>query len=105
MEPQEVFDQLDRVQVLDVREVPEWRAGRIDRALHIPLASLPARLAELDRDRPVVVVCRSGMRSGRAALFLQHHGFDAHNLDGGMEAWARAGLGFSAADGGAGRVV
>lgn len=105
MEAEEVFEQLDGVQVVDVREIPEWRAGRIEGAVHIPLATLPSRLDELDSEIPVILVCRSGARSARATMFLRHHGFDAHNLEGGMQAWARAGLAFSAHDGGHGRVV
>lgn len=82
----------DRVQLLDVREDDEWAAGRIDGAVHIPLGELPARLGELDRDRPVVTVCRSGGRAGRAAELLGQAGVPAEVMDGGMTAWAQAGL-------------
>lgn len=93
------------VQVLDVREDDEWRAGRIEGAHHIPLAQLPTRLDELDRQRPVVAVCRSGNRSGRAALFLQQRGFDVVNLDGGVKAWVADGLPLTTPDGRPGRAV
>jgi rhodanese-related sulfurtransferase len=76
--------------LLDVREDDEWSAGRAPGAMHVPLAELPDRLEELDA-RPVVCVCRSGVRSRRAALFLLEHDVDAVNLEGGMIAWAEAG--------------
>ena len=81
--------------VLDVREPDEWEAGHIAGALHIPLAELPGRLGELpgdlaDDDR-LVVVCRSGNRSGRAVAWLSQNGYGAVNLDGGMGAWAASG--------------
>jgi rhodanese-related sulfurtransferase len=82
----------DRVQLLDVREDDEWAAGRIDGAVHIPLGELPVRVGELDRDRPVVTVCRSGGRAGRAAGLLTQAGVSAEVMDGGMTAWFQAGL-------------
>ena len=77
--------------VLDVREPEEWEAGHIEGAVHIPLADLPARIDELPADEELVVVCRSGSRSSRAAAWLNRNGFDALNLDGGMQAWEAAG--------------
>jgi rhodanese-related sulfurtransferase len=81
------------VQVVDVREKNEWREGHIEGATHIPLGTLAARIAELDRDTPVITVCRSGHRSNVAAKQLLGAGFsDVANLEGGMIAWARSGL-------------
>jgi rhodanese-related sulfurtransferase len=77
--------------LLDVREPDEWQAGHIEGALHIPLADLPARVGELSPDAEIVVVCRSGARSGRAVGWLGQNGYDVLNLDGGMVAWAAAG--------------
>jgi rhodanese-related sulfurtransferase len=77
--------------MLDVREPDEWQAGHIEGALHIPLADLPSRLAELPEDGDLVVVCRSGARSARAVSWLAQNGHDAVNLEGGMGAWAAAG--------------
>lgn len=92
MDPNTTYSARDRVQLLDVREDDEWTAGRIDGAVHIPLGELPARLAELDGDRPVVTVCRSGGRAGKAAELLTGAGLSAEVMDGGMTAWAQAGL-------------
>ena len=74
--------------LLDVREASEWALGHSPQALHIPLGDVPDHLADLEKDRPIVCVCRSGGRSSRAGQFLIDQGFDVVNLDGGMTAWA-----------------
>ncbi len=83
-----VLQHRDVVHVLDVRTPEEFdggELGRISGAQSIPLAELPARVAEVPRDKPVVCVCRSGKRSARATLMLRERGFtDAANLVGGM---------------------
>jgi rhodanese-related sulfurtransferase len=84
------------VVVLDVREPEEWRAGHIDRALHVPIRELPARAGEVPSDRQVLVVCRVGARSASATAFLVSLGRNAVNLSGGMYAWASAGRGMVA---------
>lgn len=61
------------VQVVDVREDDEWRAGHLTGARHVPLSQLERRLHELDREEPIVVVCRSGRRSGQVARRLTAH--------------------------------
>lgn len=81
-----------RHHLLDVREQDEWDAGHIDGAQHIPLGQLAQRLAEMPTALPVVAVCRSGHRSGIAAKGLSARGIATENLEGGMEAWAKAGL-------------
>ncbi len=88
MEPTRVNDQQDQLQVVDVREPEEWRAGRIPGSRWIPMNELPDRIGELDQQRPVVTVCRSGHRSGQMAEFLTERGYRADNLDGGITAWA-----------------
>ncbi|MFP5372539.1 MAG: rhodanese-like domain-containing protein, partial [Actinomycetes bacterium] len=82
-----------------------WSAGRIDGAKHIPLSQLPARLGELDRDRTVVTVCRSGGRAGKAAELLSGAGWTADVMAGGMTSWAEAGLPVTTPDGGPGHVA
>jgi len=78
--------------LLDVREQTEWHAGHAPGARHVPLGNLEGDLGALPRDRSVVVVCRSGHRSARATALLVRSGFEAVNLNGGMRAWAEAGL-------------
>ena len=84
---------------LDVREPDEWAAGRIAGATLIPLGEVGARLGELPRDRRVVVVCRTGSRSGYVADALHGAGFDAANLRGGLHLWVARGLPLDPADG------
>ena len=83
----------DSVQIVDVREPEEWHGGHIPGALHIPLGELAARRGQLDPQRSIVTVCRSGQRSLRAAKHLRQAGAsDAVSMAGGMLAWERAGL-------------
>jgi rhodanese-related sulfurtransferase len=79
-------------QLVDVREPYEHEAGRIAGSLHIELQRLPGEAASLDRDRPILFYCRSGSRSALAADAFEASGYDARNLDGGLEAWVGAGL-------------
>jgi len=81
-----------RDQIIDVREDEEVAEGMIPGAIHIPLGQLASRTGELDRERPVVTVCRSGKRSARAAEELSEAGFQADTMGGGMIAWQNAGL-------------
>ena len=92
MDAKTVADQLDRLQLVDVRYANEWQVGHIEGAVNIPEEDLPDRVEELDRQRPVVAVCRAGTRSDDAAEWLRGQGFDAQSLDGGMLSWKWAGL-------------
>ena len=77
-----------RVDLIDVREPDEWAAGHVEGARHIPLGELPSRMDALDRSRPLVVMCRSGARSARAAQQLRAAGFErVRNLAGGILRW------------------
>jgi rhodanese-related sulfurtransferase len=77
--------------LVDVREPDEWQSGHVRGAIHIPLAELPARTAEIPGEGDLVVICRSGVRSARAVAWLNQNGHDAVNCDGGMVAWAASG--------------
>lgn len=75
--------------LLDVREPWEFQICHIDGSLPMPMASVPARLAELDRDSEIVVVCHHGGRSAQVCMFLEHQGFSrVINLAGGVAGWA-----------------
>ena len=78
--------------LVDVRQPAEWKTGHIDGALHIPLSQLASRLDQLPDGKTIVTVCRSGHRSAIAARTLTRAGHDVLNLEGGINAWARAGL-------------
>lgn len=82
-------------QVIDVREQPEWAKGRIAGSRHIPVGQLDQRIGDLEKfkERPLIVVCASGMRSASACSTLRKAGFDkVFALDGGIGAWEQAGL-------------
>ena len=77
------------VVLLDVRERDELEAAAVSDARHIPMREIPARLAELDRTVPLVVMCHTGGRSRRVADFLLGNGFSqVFNLRGGIDAWS-----------------
>jgi rhodanese-related sulfurtransferase len=81
--------------VLDVREGAEFAAGHLPRARHIPLGELGKRVEEIAKfkDKPVIVTCRSGARSGSACRTLKNAGFtNVYNLKGGVPAWEQASL-------------
>ncbi len=78
--------------VLDVREESEFKDGHLLNAKLIPLGKLKERIGELEkyRNKPLVVVCRSGNRSGSACAMLGKMGFDnAYNLVGGVINWQK----------------
>ena len=87
------------MQLIDVRQADEHEAGHIAGSRLIELADLPAQADSIDRDRPVILYCRSGARSAMATEALLQAGYDAHNMSGGMLDWEIAGLEMEPADG------
>ena len=87
------------VQLIDVRESYEWEAGRIAGARHVEIERIASKAPTLDRDRPVVFYCRLGARAGMVANGFRRAGFDAYSIDGGITAWAEAGLPLEPDDG------
>jgi adenylyltransferase/sulfurtransferase len=84
------FERGERVVLVDVREPYEAQICSIPGARLIPLREIPSRMGELDPSQEIVVHCRTGQRSERAAAFLKDHGFrSVLNLRGGIDAWAR----------------
>jgi adenylyltransferase/sulfurtransferase len=83
------FDRGEKLFILDVRNPPEYQICRIPGSTLLPLPELPQRVGELDRNREMVVHCKSGMRSQKAVAFLRQQGFTKlRNLQGGILAWA-----------------
>lgn len=81
--------------IVDVRETAEWSAGHIPNARHIALGHLGKHLSEIEKykDKPVILVCASGNRSGSACGMLRKAGFQqTFNLQGGIRSWSDAGL-------------
>lgn len=80
----------ENVVLIDVRETDEFRGEHIKGAQHIPLATIPAKLAELEKHKPdqVLLYCRSGNRSSAAAKMMVKAGFtNVGHLAGGITAW------------------
>jgi rhodanese-related sulfurtransferase len=89
-----LINQKDAV-VLDVREPGEFAQSHILNARNVPLGELEARIKDLERfkEKPVIVSCATGNRSGTAASILRKRGFtNVVNLAGGVAAWQQAGL-------------
>ncbi len=79
----------DDFDLIDVREPQELNIARIPGARLIPLGQFEAAVPTLDPDREIVVICRSGARSGNAVAYLRQRGFQhARNLVGGILAWS-----------------
>lgn len=76
--------------LLDVRESWEFELCRLDDSVHVPMASIPVRLGELDAEEETVVICHHGARSFQVASFLEQRGFTRlYNLESGIDGWAR----------------
>jgi rhodanese-related sulfurtransferase len=79
--------------LVDVREVDEFREVRVPGSLLIPMSQLGARVDEVPRDRPVLVICAAGSRSQQVAGYLLERGWeDVGNVAGGIGTWERMGL-------------
>jgi rhodanese-related sulfurtransferase len=85
-------NQAQRPILLDVREGWECQtaSAQSDAAdlIHMPMQTIPARLNELDKSRPIACLCHHGGRSMQVAAFLQQHGFQVANVAGGIHAWS-----------------
>ena len=77
--------------VVDVREDWEFQAGHVPSAEHIPLNTIPDRLAEIPKDQPVWVICQAGGRSMTAANYLEAQGYDVVSVAGGTGSWIQSG--------------
>ena len=94
--PEIDIEQLDRARtgdasVVDVREPNEYVAGHVPGAALVPMTQLSSRLNEIDKNRPVYVVCATGNRSAAMTDLLVASGYDAYSVAGGTAAWARSG--------------
>lgn len=91
MQPEELPERLpEGSALLDVRETNEWQAGHAPDAVHVPMSEVPQRLDEIPEADQLYVVCRSGGRSAKVAAYLNANGWDAVNVERGMNGWAAA---------------
>jgi len=89
LELKEMQDRGDSLLLVDVREPAEWEIVRIPGAVLIPKGDLPSKLAELPQDKPVIMYCKTGIRSAETLALLKNAGFaDAKHVQGGISAWA-----------------
>ena len=80
------------VVILDVREQSEYDAGHNPGVKLLPKGAVASRLNEIPKDKPVIVTCRSGNRSGQVTEYLRSQGYtNVHNMQGGLAAWQNAG--------------
>jgi len=84
------MDNGDDIQIVDVREANEVAVAKLPNSIHIPLAQVINRMAEVDPNRETVVHCKMGGRSAKAIEALQRSGFNGKllNLKGGITAWS-----------------
>ncbi|KGP89796.1 sulfurtransferase [Pontibacillus chungwhensis BH030062] len=87
MELEKMLNKNGQPLIIDVRENEEVTQGIIPSAKHIPLQQIPDSLDYFRKDEEYIIVCRAGIRSMNACLFLAQHGFTVTNLAGGMLGW------------------
>lgn len=95
LEPMQAVQKMnhDNALVLDIRESNEIKEGMITGSLHMPMSTLADKIEQLSKhkDRPVLVICRSGQRSAKACGILRKQGFEPlYSLKGGIMAWENA---------------
>ena len=89
---QRLQSEAEKPLVVDVREPDEFEAGHIREALLAPLGDVEKQLAGVPKEREIILVCRSGRRSGIAAKALAERGYSKlWNMEGGMLAWEKLG--------------
>lgn len=98
LKPREAFSMVSQrgdLYLLDVRTPGEYRQAHLDGAHLIPIDEFAKRLAEVPKNRPILVYCAVGSRSAQAANFLARQGYqEIYNLDGGIYSWAQNGYPF-----------
>jgi sulfur-carrier protein adenylyltransferase/sulfurtransferase len=88
-ELKQMLDNKEEIQLIDVREQHEYQAGHIESAL-IPMNTIPQNLEKISKDKKVIMICRSGNRSGNVIRFMEGNGFEnLYNLKGGLLAWKK----------------
>ncbi len=93
VEQTKIIVEKDDVQFIDVRMDSEFKGGHAPKAVNMPLDSLEQTLAQLDKSKPVYLICQTGRRSQIGAEILQKNGFKTiFNVEGGTSAWRNAGL-------------
>ena len=84
-----LFDNGEDFILLDVREDAEFEVARINGSTHIPMSVLIGRLDELNKEKRIIAMCHTGMRSMQVCMYLKNEGYDMTNLLGGIDAWSK----------------
>lgn len=93
--PSAAVQQINQHQAIlvDIRDADSYKARHIPQARHIPAADLIAKTEKIAKDKPIIVVCDTGRNAQSSAALLRKQGFsDVSVLEGGVAAWAQAGL-------------
>lgn len=83
-EIQQKLENKENIELIDVREDEEVEAGMIPEARHIRMNDIPDNLDEIDKDKEIIFICRSGGRSSNVCAYLQDKGYNVVNMTGGM---------------------
>jgi len=91
---QELFKNSDKdYSLVDVREVDEFKNVRVPDTINIPLSEFQFRFSEIPTDKPLILVCQTGVRSMMAARFMDANGYDeVYNFTEGTVGWLKRGL-------------
>jgi rhodanese-related sulfurtransferase len=83
------LDQKDDFILIDVREKNEIEICKINESIHIPMQSIPAHIKEIDNQKTIIIMCKSGVRSAQVCNYLNDSGYlNIYNLKGGIINWA-----------------
>ena len=89
----EMLDKDEEIQLLDVRSQAEFAQGIIKGGVFVPLHTIPLKINDIDKNKTIVIYCRSGARSAQACAFVQQNtGIEAINLRGGIISWYQSGF-------------
>lgn len=75
------------IQLVDVREQPEYDAGHVPGSVHISMSTIVQRSDEIDAHKPVAFICLMGARSGAVTEHFRAQGVEAYNVSGGFARW------------------
>ena len=80
--------QTGKTMILDIREDEEISICSIKGSMHIPMNKIPERLNDISEKKKIAVICHTGVRSSYVTTYLKEKGFNAHNVEGGINKWA-----------------
>ena len=87
-ELKEKFDKKESFDLLDVREDNELLYAKIDPHINIPIGSIMTKHEELNKEKEIIVMCHTGVRSAQVCQYLETLGYNVTNLEGGIHAWS-----------------